>query len=164
LINSKSKGNTFERKIANLFSERFKLVTGKDQSFRRNIDSGSFFGGTNNKRTLTHDLDKAIFGDIISPNNFKYSIECKHYATTPSLAAIFKQSCKEWDKWIAQAFQDGDAANRIPIIIVKYNKIEELIILSDLPDNLSFIVRYKKCYVATLSAFLELENSSFFTT
>ena len=163
MINSKSKGNTFERKIANLFSERFKSITGKDQSFRRNIDSGSFFGGSNQKRTITHDLDKAIFGDIVSPNNFVFNIECKHYASAPSLASIFKQSCKEWDKWIDQSLQDGLSANKQPIIIVKYNKIDELIILAQLPKDLKFIIKYKNYYISTLIDFLLLDNSVFFS-
>ncbi len=44
-VNGKQKGNGFERKIANILSERFKEHTGLEQAFRRNIDSGSFFGG-----------------------------------------------------------------------------------------------------------------------
>ena len=48
-VNGKAKGNSYERKIANLLSARFKDYTGIDQSFRRNPDSGSYFGGQNQK-------------------------------------------------------------------------------------------------------------------
>ena len=46
-VNGKQKGNRFERDIANMFSERFATYTGIEKAFRRNPDSGSFFGGSN---------------------------------------------------------------------------------------------------------------------
>ena len=105
-VNGKQKGNGFERKIANLLSETFEPYLGISNGFRRNPDSGSFWGGSNLHRTLTHDTNYAVFGDLICPKNFKYSIECKHYKTAPSLQAIINQSVKQWDTWLEQAEQD----------------------------------------------------------
>jgi hypothetical protein len=161
-MNPKDKGNQFERKISKLFSERFKIITGIDQSFRRAIDSGSFFGGSNQKRTNTHDLTKATFGDIVCPPKFLFNIECKHYKLGPSFASIIKQSCKDWDKWIMQSTQDSINAKRKPLLIIKYNGVDEFVILPQLPINLEFTLRYKESYITTLDKFLLLPDSEFF--
>ena len=80
-VNSKQKGNTFERKIANYLSERFQTYIGVEKAWKRNTDSGSFFGGKNQSRTEQYLTEHQQFGDIISPESFKYVIECKHYKT-----------------------------------------------------------------------------------
>jgi len=89
-VNGKQKGNSFERKIANLLSDRFKEHTGIESSFRRNPDSGSFFGGSNHSRTEKYDTEFAIFGDLICPKSFAYSVECKHYKTA------YISECYRW--------------------------------------------------------------------
>jgi hypothetical protein len=138
------------------------MYTGVEQSFRRNIDSGSFFGGSNKRRVDTHDLDKASFGDLVCPINFRFCIECKHYKNPPVFSAVMKQNIADWDKWMTQATEDGLSANREPAVIVKYNNVEELVILSRLPDNLGYAVKYRDYYVTTLSDFLSLDDSTFF--
>ena len=127
----KAKGNSFERKIANALSQRFESHTGIKQAFRRNIDSGSFFGGSNNKRVETHDTEKATFGDIICPSTFDFSLECKHYKSPPSFSLLVKQDCKDWDKWIQQADQDARNANKKMAIVIKYNNVDEIVILNE---------------------------------
>jgi hypothetical protein len=160
-MNSKNKGNTFERKIANLFSKRFAEKTGIAQAFRRNIDSGSFFGGSNQKRTETHNTENAVFGDINCPSNFNYSLECKHYKAGPSFANLMKQNCKDWDGWISQAEQDSKNSGKKMAIIVKYNNVEEVVILSEpVPD--CYNMPYKAYFVAPLVDFLKMDDSVFF--
>ena len=105
-VNGKQKGNKFERDIANKLSDRFKAHTGIEKSFRRNPDSGSFFGGTNIQRMDIYDTDYALYGDLICPRNFNFSIECKHYKNAPPLNAIMTQKVTEWDTWLSQAAQD----------------------------------------------------------
>jgi len=161
-VNGKQKGNGQERKIANLLSERFKVVTGLEQSFRRNPDSGSFWGATNQSRMSTHDTSKATYGDIICPNTFTYNIESKFYKDPPSFNLILKQEIKQWDQWLEQAKQDSINANKKMLLIIKYNKIEEFVILDQLPTNLVISFMYKNFYVTTLSNFLSLQDSEFF--
>lgn len=161
-MNSKNKGNAFERKISNIFSERFKEYTGIESSFRRNIDSGSFFGGKNQTRVLTHNLEKASFGDIICPTNFNYNIECKFYKTGPKFSNLLKQEYKEWDDWIKQASQDSDHANKMMCVIVKYNNTDEIVILETLPQELDSPIKYKKYFIIQLKKFLSLPDSHFF--
>ena len=161
-VNGKQKGNSFERKIANLLSDRFKNFTGIEQSFRRNPDSGSFFGGQNQSRTETYDTEYAIFGDLICPKNFNFSIECKNYKTPPSFGAIMKQDCKQLDAWIAQAEQDATNAKKIMALIVKYNNVQEFVVIKGLFGALKPVVNYKEYQLVTLDDFLSQDDERFF--
>lgn len=162
-VNGKQKGNSFERKIANLLSETFKDYLGIPNGFRRNIDSGSFYGGSNIDRTLTHSLDYAVFGDLICPRNFKYSIECKHYKTAPSLQAIINQLVKQWDTWLKQAEQDSKASNKEFTLIVKYNNVDEMIFLKNTLHGKDTIIKYKQYYIYRLKDFLTYQPDFYFT-
>jgi hypothetical protein len=160
-MNSKNKGNTFERKIANLFSKRFASITGIEKSFRRSQDSGSFFGGSQKSRMVTHDLDKANFGDIVCPVKFMYNIECKHYKTPPNCFNLIDGNIREWDSWIAQASRDCRNAGKKMVIIIKYNNMKEFVILDELP-NITCAVRYKSNFVVPLDTFLSIPDEAFF--
>jgi hypothetical protein len=161
-VQSKNKGNTFERKISNLLSKRFAEITGIETAFRRNIDSGSFFGGKNQQRTVTHNLETATFGDIVCPSNFKFSLECKHYKSAPSFALLINQNWKELDSWIEQASQDAANGDKALAVIVKYNNVPEIVVLDKLPAGLTAIVNYKQYFVLPLAAWLALPDTEFF--
>lgn len=161
-VNGKAKGNSYERKIANRLSERFKDYTGIDQSFRRNPDSGSFFGGQNQSRTETYDIEYAIFGDLICPKTFNFSIECKNYKTPPSFSAIIKQDCKQIDGWIAQAKQDAANAKKLVALIIKYNNVSDIVVVTDLFGTLKPLVNYKEFHIVSLDNFLEQNDEYFF--
>jgi len=163
MTNSKQKGNSFERNIANKLSERFKEYTGLEKSFRREVSSGSFFGGNNRVRTLTHDTEKASFGDIVVPNGFKFSIECKNYKTPPSFSSIVKQDVKQWDSWIEQAKSDADAAKLAMLLIIKYNNVSEIVIIENKIVGNEPILRYKKLYVYPFETWIKQDISMFFT-
>lgn len=163
-INSKSKGNTFERKIANLLSARFAALTGIKNGFRRSESSGSFFGGRNQARVVSHDLGKASFGDIICPNNFRYAIECKHYKTPPNLLGLITNQIADWDRWIVQATQDCSNAGKRMAIIVKYNNLKEIVILGEMPAGIACFVHYKTRFVISLDTFLSFADGEFFAT
>ena len=70
-VNSKAKGGAFERQIAKLLNEQFKT-----KEFNRTPGSGAF--------ATTHDLPEhiTVAGDLITPLNFKFCIECKRAITT----------------------------------------------------------------------------------
>jgi hypothetical protein len=163
-VNGKNKGSTFERKMANLLSARFEPVTGIKQGFRRNPDSGSFFGGSNKKRTETHDLESANFGDLICPKNFKFSVECKHYKSAPTFAAITKGKVAQWDSWISQAKQDATESNKAMLLIVKYNGVDEVAFLEQPMLDLKLILPYGNVFGYRLDDLLELNNKTFFDT
>jgi hypothetical protein len=160
-VNGKNKGSTFERKIANLLSARFASALGKNNAFRRNPDSGSFFGGSNKIRTESYDLDFAIFGDLICPRSFAFSIECKHYKTPPSMQSWMNHTVKQWDSWLAQAKQDAEVSNRRMALIAKYNNVDAMVFLEQ-PIASTYHNRYQNYYIHTLDQWLEQEDSQFF--
>ena len=161
-VNGKAKGNSYERKIANLLSDRFKDYTGIDQSFRRNPDSGSYFGGQNQKRTQTHDLDHAVFGDLICPSNFNFSIECKNYKTPPSFNAMIKQDCKQIDTWLGQALQDADNSKKLMALVIKYNSVADIVVIKQTFGDLKTIINYKDYAIVTLEDFIAQKDEYFF--
>jgi len=161
-VNGKQKGNRFERDIANLLSARFKEHTGIEQAFRRNPDSGSFFGGKNLERAETHDTEWAVYGDLICPRKFKFAIECKNYKTAPNLNAILTEKISDWDSWIAQARQDAEAAGKEMLLIIKYNRTTSLAVLNNGVTDLPIIIRYKDTSIYMLDDILRLDNSFFF--
>jgi len=160
-VNGKNKGNTFERKIANLLSDRFKDYLGIEKGFRRNSDSGSYFGGTNTYRVEQHDLDNACFGDLMCPKNFKYAIECKHYKSAPLFQSVFAKSITQWDKWIEQSDQDAKNSNKLPLLIIKYNNVPEFVLIRN-KLGINEILQYKDRYAYTLSSVLALSDDKFF--
>lgn len=161
--NSKNKGNTFERKIANALCERFAAYTGIEKSFRRNPDSGSFFGGGNKSRAETHDTDKASFGDIIAPKDFKFTIECKHYKTAPAMAAMIKQEYAIYDKWIEQAENDASKGDTDMLLIVKFNNVPEFVIVDKKFSHLPNFGVYKGYVLVALEEILKEQDDFFFS-
>ena len=165
-VNGKQKGNKFERDIANMLSERFESATGVEKGFRRNPDSGSFFGGTNIHRTEIYDTDYALYGDLICPRNFNFSIECKNYKTAPPLNAILNQKVGEWDVWLKQATQDAEVSEKDMMMIVKYNRTETMVFVDlHLDDEIAPIFTYGngRYLVYTLKDVLQIEDIVFFT-
>jgi hypothetical protein len=161
-VNSKNKGNTFERKIAKALSERFKERTGIDNSFRRNIDSGSFFGGKNKTRTETYDLEKATMGDLVCPSAFKFSIECKHYKDAPSFLSILKQDNKTLDRWLEQAQQDAVGCDRMALVVAKFNNVPEMAFVKADVWNAHADMHYKGFVIVLFDRFLEAPDNFFF--
>ena len=162
-VNGKNKGNGFERKIAQTLSARFATLTGKEMSFRRNADSGSFFGGGNFVRTQQYDTEYATFGDLICPRNFLYSVECKHYKTPPTFQSLLLSDVKLWDKWIAQAEQDSNQASKKMMLVIKYNNVSEFVLVNHCEPTLMSPFAYKGKFAYTLSDYLTLDDSVFFS-
>lgn len=160
-VNSKSKGNTFERTIANYLSDRFKDYTGKEKSFIRNIDSGSYFGGSNQKRINTHTEELQKFGDVLTPDQFRWTIECKAYKTPPSLGSILKGEYKKFDEWLDQAAQDAVNSNKQPLLIVKFNNTETFVMVTDcLISIMKF--KYKDYYAYKLDDFFQYDEDEWY--
>ncbi len=161
--NGKNKGNSFERKMANLLSARFEKFTGLKNSIRRNPDSGSFFGKTNQSRTETHSLDFAVFGDLIVPKNFNFSIECKHYKSPPSFQSVLHNDVTQWDKWLVQSNQDANSSGKKMLLIIKYNMVDEFVIVDEAIEGKKPDMLYKHYFIYNLDDFLLQDDNIFFT-
>jgi len=166
-INSKAKGDKFERKIAKLLSQRFNSFLNKEEAFIRNMGSGARFGGKNQNRARGIMDDKLDVGDIVVPTNFKFNIECKHYKESPKFKSIVESNIAMWNNWIEQATQDRLTSNKHAfIIVIKYNLVKEIVILDSIlmeefKDNI--LVIYKNTYpVILLEDFLLKEDKWYF--
>lgn len=158
MVNGKQKGNRFEREVAQIFSDRFAGKLGVANGFRRRPDSGAYFGGKNQSRI--EDCLNLGFGDIICPDDFLYSIECKSYAHAVGIKSILEQKDKKLDEWIEQASSDAGNAKKLPLLIIKYNLTPVMVLLPvEFP---CWIMNYRGWYGGSLEKLLELGDENFF--
>jgi len=161
-VNGKQKGNRFERDISNTLSARFQKYTGVESGFYRNPNSGSFYGGKNVIRTETHNTDFAVFGDIVCPKKFNYTIECKNYKTPPTFDSMLGGEIKQWDSWIEQATQDSIANSKRMLLIIKYNRTKVFCIVDE-TEPFEPIMVYKDKKVVLLDSFLTADDTHYFS-
>tara|TARA_R110000796_G_scaffold134271_2_gene249984 strand:+ start:660 stop:1178 length:519 start_codon:yes stop_codon:yes gene_type:complete len=115
--NSRTKGNTFERQVAKLLNDRFNTT-----EFSRSPGSGAF--------ASTHTLPDhlKIYGDLITPQKFKFCIECKKGYNNQNLYSLYNYSSEIW-KFIAQSEKDSTKCGLIPMVIFKQDRQPALAII-----------------------------------
>jgi len=115
--NSRTKGNTFERHIAKTLNDRFETT-----EFSRSPGSGAF--------ATTHTLPEhlKIYGDLITPQNFKFCIECKKGYNNLNLYSLYNYSSEFW-KFIEQCEKDSEKCSKIPMVIFKQDRQPTLVII-----------------------------------
>jgi len=149
-VNSKRKGSTFERRIAKLLNERFDTT-----EFCRTPGSGAFGS--------THALPQylIVHGDLITPQNFKYVIECKN-GYDVDLDDLFKEN-SEFYKFIEQAKKESADCGKEWMVIYKKNRRKELIVVNSPLDFLEEWVSIKdKYYIYLLEDAIKLPESTWF--
>jgi len=116
-VNSRAKGSTFERSIAKILNDRFKTT-----EFSRTPGSGAF--------ATTHTLPDylKIYGDLITPLNFRYCIECKKGYNKENLYSLYNYSSDTW-KFIDQCEKDSEKCQKIPMVIFKQDRQKTLAIV-----------------------------------
>ncbi len=109
-INSRSKGNSFESKICAILNSRFETT-----EFARTPGSGAF--------ATTHSLPDylKVYGDLITPINFRYIIECKKGYNKSNINSLFNKSSEVWD-FIKKAERDSINAKKDFIIIFQQDR------------------------------------------
>ena len=116
--NSRTKGQGFERQIAKTLNDRFKTT-----EFSRSPGSGAF--------ATTHQLPEhlKIYGDLITPKNFKFCIECKKGYNNLNLYSLYNHRSEFW-KFIEQCEKDSGKCNKLPLLIFKQDRQPALAIIS----------------------------------
>lgn len=152
-INSRSKGSAFERKICNLFNSTFET-----KEFCRTPGSGAF--------ATTHSLPEhlKIHGDLITPENFKYIIECKKGYNKENLSSLFSSNSKLIE-FINQAKKDSIRANKPFMLIWQQDRSDILCILDKhiFPSYLDFkSLIYKDYIIVRLKDLLKAEINFWF--
>jgi len=122
-VNGNKKGKCWERELCKKLEELFPT-----NKFQRVPQSGAFFGGKNRYRAegAREDAKEILSGDIICPQGFPFSVECKSYKDFP-FHKILKGECKELDEWIKQAESDAEVSRKNMIIFMKFNNIGQYV-------------------------------------
>lgn len=84
-INSRNKGNAFERKICSLLNEKFKT-----KDFNRTPGSGAY---ATNHHLPSH---LKIYGDLITPKNHKFTYELKKGYNKEGVSSLFNKKSELW--------------------------------------------------------------------
>ncbi len=122
--NSRTKGSAFERSIAKTLNDRLGTT-----EFSRSPGSGAF--------ATTHTLPEhlKIYGDLITPQNFKYCIECKKGYNNQNLYSLYNYSSEFWG-FLDQCQKDSEKCDRIPMVIFKQDRQPTLAIIPNhVPTN-----------------------------
>jgi Holliday junction resolvase len=116
-VNSRAKGSTFERQIAKILNDRLGTT-----EFSRTPGSGAF--------ATTHSLPDhlKIYGDLITPQNFKYCLECKKGYNNQNLYSLYNHSSEFW-KFIDQCQKDSEKCVKTPMVIFKQDRQPTLAII-----------------------------------
>tara|TARA_R110000744_G_scaffold13691_1_gene39660 strand:- start:4194 stop:4700 length:507 start_codon:yes stop_codon:yes gene_type:complete len=147
-VNSRRKGNAFEREVAKLFNTRFNT-----KDFCRSPGSGAF--------ATTHELPQHIkvHGDLITPENFKFILECKSgYDVT--FEDVFKPKSDLY-KFVEQARRDAKRADRDWLVVYKKTRHKPFVITSKPYKLHTMVVVNNEYFIYTLADFLSLDVVNF---
>lgn len=112
-INSGRKGKGRERDIVKLLTERF------GPGFSRSIGSGNRWSQVANLPKHARDT---FSGDLVTPANFKFSVESKGGYDDIDLNSVFDGGHKEIDAFLNQASSDAERCGRAPLCVWKKNR------------------------------------------
>ena len=153
-LNSRAKGNRFENKISKILNERFNT-----NEFCRTPGSGAF--------ATTHKLPEylKVYGDLITPESFKYIIECKKGYNEEQVSDLFN-SKSNICKMIDQAHRDSKKSSREFLLIIGQDRREPIAITNarDLPVKGSYlkgVVNEVEVSVYKLQDLLSIEDTYF---
>jgi hypothetical protein len=120
---SKDKGTAWELEVAKILEENF------EGKFSRTPRSGAMFGGENaeNAEGERSDVVEILTGDIITPKDFPFTIEAKHYDDF-KFSHMLTGENKDLDSWIVGAEKDAELAKRLPMIIAKFSYIGSYVV------------------------------------
>lgn len=94
------------------------------EEFSRTPNSGAIMGRTNwgRKQGLSEDVKRTLGSDLIVPDDFKFAVECKHYADTPNYSQIIKGPDSFLTHWLAEVVFDAVNLKLHPILFFKTNR------------------------------------------
>lgn len=153
-INSKKKGNRVELELSKILSDRF------NQTFKRTPQSGAW-STFNRNSNVREDAMEILAGDIITPANFKFSVESKS-----------RQDFNFWDllsednpnleikEWLFQVEHDASLSGKEPLLYIKVNNRKPFVMF---PRRLyEGKVTYGDYTILRFDYFLQFEDNFFF--
>ncbi len=112
------KGDEFERLMAKKLNEAYET-----EEFAKTPGSGALMGLTNfgKKMGLSEAVRRTLASDLIVPDWFKFSVECKWYKNSPNYAAIIKGADSDLDGWLGETLYDAINTDLVPLLFFKTN-------------------------------------------
>jgi len=123
---SKDKGSNYERDVVKKLNNIYNTDT-----FRRTPGSGALMGKGNWQKNirLEDNTRRILASDIITPDWFRFSIECKWYKDSPNYSTIVKGPDTTLDGWITETELDSQNNNLWPMLCFKTNNQGEHVAL-----------------------------------
>ena len=109
-VDGKKKGNRTELDLSKLLNSRFK------EGFSRSIGSGNRWGQVNHLPKHARDV---FSSDLITPANFKYTIEVKGGYDSIDLGSLFIRGNSELDNFLEQVTKDSQRCSKKPMLCWK---------------------------------------------
>lgn len=153
---SKTKGNKFENDVVKALNEAYNTT-----EFSRTPNSGAMMGRTNwgKNQGLAEGVKRTLGSDLIVPDDFKFSIECKHYGDAPNYSQIIKGPDSKLDHWLAECTFDADNLDLHPLLVFKTNRKGTYFALPDyflLP--LTHMLLYGPFQITGFETFIQCAN------
>ena len=105
-MNSKDKGRRGEADLCFTLKERFK------KPFSRVVSSGARISQVG----LSEQAKLVLTGDIVVPERFRFSIECKYGYDDIDLSTSFDKGIIKIDNFLTQAKKDANGIGRSPML------------------------------------------------
>lgn len=156
-INSRTKGNTFENKICKILNEKFNTT-----DFMRSPGSGAF--------ATSHKLPEhlQIHGDLITPKNFRFTIECKKGYNKESLSSVFNPK-SNLISFIEQAETDAKKENKDFILVFAQDRQPIIILINskilytyEVDIKISIKIKEEEYTMMLLDDLLRYNNNFFY--
>ena len=155
-INTGRKGKRREREVAKILNERF------GGGFSRTIGSGN---RTKQVTFLPKHAQDTFSGDLVTPENFVFSIESKGGYDDVDLMSVFDGGHAQIDEFLEQAQFDADGCKKKPMVVWKKSRkpLVAMIKTVDIPhENWEYRLFYKDWSMVSFDELLKVDNSFWF--
>ena len=132
-INSKQKGNRNELECVKIFESYF------GKGFARTPQSGGWSGGQNrmSREDMSIEQKLTLVSDIMTPPDFAFVLEHKAYEKM-EFWDLFNDSSK-LNEWVNQVSEDAFFVDREPMLIMKFNRKQRIVMVKTPLDKYQFI-------------------------
>lgn len=164
-INTGRKGKRREREVAKILNERF------GGGFSRTMGSGN---RTKQVTFLPKHAQDTFSGDLVTPENFAFSIESKGGYDDVDLVSVFDGGHRQIDEFMEQARFDAEGCKKKPMVVWKKSRKPMLAMLKieDLPKfqtegalvlrEWEYILVYKDWAIVYFDQLLKEDNTFWF--
>lgn len=158
---SKRKGSGFENEIAKFLNKSYNT-----QQFSRTPGSGAWMGRSNSAKRSGVAIEAQITlrGDLITPSNFPFIVECKNYNDSPVYHTIIKGPDAKLDQWLKEVEFDANEAGLEPMLWFKtsrkgtYVAVKQSAIDPISPLDFEYFVKYRDYIIVSQEIFEQFKQ------